>query len=56
DSELVRRAGGRGLGLLFAKAIVEQHHGKIWVESKVGGGSSFYFSIPKTRPNSDAPA
>lgn len=47
DSEMVRRAGGKGLGLLFAKTIVELHSGKIWVQSKLGEGSSFYFSIPK---------
>ena len=47
DSEIVRRAGGRGLGLLFAKTIVERHHGKIWVDSKPGEGSNFHISIPK---------
>lgn len=47
DSEIVRRARGKGLGLLFAKTVVGLHGGKIWVKSKLGEGSSFFFSIPK---------
>jgi len=38
---------GSGLGLSICKAIIEMHHGKIWVESKVGEGSNFTFSLPK---------
>ena len=37
---------GSGLGLYIAKSIVEMHHGKIWVQSQLGKGSTFSFSIP----------
>jgi len=38
--------GGNGLGLSITKALVNKMGGKIWVESKLGGGSIFYFTIP----------
>jgi PAS domain S-box-containing protein len=40
---------GRGLGLYFCKRFITQHGGRIWVESQVGKGSKFHFTIPTDR-------
>jgi signal transduction histidine kinase len=47
DDALSRRTAGSGLGLYLAKAVVEAHGGKIWVESTPGRGASFSFSLPR---------
>jgi len=46
DSSIRRRYGGSGLGLTISKRFIEMHGGNMWLESKVGEGTSFYFSLP----------
>ena len=41
-----REVGGTGLGLSIAKHLMEAHGGRLWVESEVGHGSQFHFSVP----------
>ena len=47
DDALSRRTQGSGLGLYIAKAIVEAHGGRIWVDSTPGRGTAFSFSLPR---------
>ncbi len=53
DSTLRRKTKGAGLGLFLAKALVEAHGGRIWVHSKPGEGSTFFFTLPVAKGATD---
>jgi len=50
DSSATRTVGGTGLGLFISRKIVELSRGRIWVESQVDKGSTFYINLPRLSP------
>ncbi|MBI3161210.1 MAG: response regulator, partial [Chloroflexi bacterium] len=53
DDSPTRKTGGTGLGLSICQHIVNMHGGKIWVDSEVGRGSTFHFTLPLFRKEAE---
>lgn len=47
DNSATRTIGGTGLGLFICRKIIELYHGRIWVESELGKGSTFFINLPR---------
>jgi two-component system sensor histidine kinase BarA len=50
DNSSTREYGGTGLGLSIVKRFIEAHGGNVWLESREGGGATFYFTLPLAPP------
>jgi signal transduction histidine kinase len=50
DSTTSRQKGGTGLGLAICKRLVELMHGRIGFEDRSGGGTTFWFELPRHTP------
>ncbi|MGB3149881.1 MAG: ATP-binding protein, partial [Maribacter sp.] len=56
DGSISRKFAGTGLGLSISKRLAELHGGKMWLESELGNGSTFYFTLPASEEKAARPA